>query len=77
MSPSVRRLLDEAKKLPKEDRDLLRAELDGLDDEASEQEVDAAWDDEIARRVQSIKDGTATLHDWDNVEREADRIVDE
>jgi hypothetical protein len=69
MSPSVRRLLDEAKELPTEDRDLLRAELDGLDDEASKEEVDAAWDDEIARRSQSIKGGTATLHDWNYVRR--------
>ena len=77
MSSPVRKLLDEVKKLPKEDRALLRVELDELDDEASEEEVNAAWDEEIARRLQSIKDGTATLHDWDDVERQADRIVDE
>lgn len=77
MSSPVRKLLDEARKLPKEDRALLRAELEQLDDDVSQQDVDAAWDEEIARRLQSLKDGTAVLHDWDDVEREADRIVED
>ncbi len=77
MSSPVRKFLDEARKLPKEDRALLRAGLDELDDEAPEDEVDAAWTEEIGRRLQSLKDGTAVLHDWEDVEREADRILEE
>lgn len=75
MSSPVRKLLDEAKKLPKEDRALLRAELDELDDEAPEDEVEAAWDEEIARRVQSIKDGTAVLYTHEEVEQRIREIL--
>lgn len=77
MSSPVRKLLDEAQKLPKEDRALLRAGLDELEGEVPQHEVDAAWEDEIARRLRSIKDGYAVLHDWDDVEREADRIIED
>lgn len=75
MSSTVRKLLDEAQKLPKQDRALLRAELEQLDDETPDGEVEAAWDEEIARRVQSIKDGTAVLYDHDDVMRELEEIV--
>lgn len=75
MSSPVRKLLEDAKRLPKEDRALLRAELDQLDDEAPQQDVDAAWDEEIAARLQSIKDGTAVLYEHDEVMRELKGIV--
>ena len=77
MSSPVRKILDEAQKLPKQDRALLRAELEQLDDDVPQHEVDAAWEEEVAKRLQSLKDGTAVLHDWDDVEREADRIVED
>ncbi len=75
MSSSVRKILDEVQRLPKQDRALLRAELAELDDEASEGEVEAAWDEELARRVQSIKDGAAVLYDHEEVMRELEEIV--
>ncbi len=75
MSSPVRKLLEDAKRLAKEDRALLRAELDRLDDDVPPQEVDAAWDEEIAARLQSIKDGTAVLYEHDDVMRELKEIV--
>ncbi len=33
------------------------------------------WHDELARRVRSVKDGTAILHDRQDVERELDEII--
>jgi hypothetical protein len=77
MSSPLRKILDEVQKLPKQDRALLRAELDQLDEAVPQHEVDHAWDEEIAGRLRSLKDGTAVLHDWDDVEREADRIVED
>lgn len=77
MSSPIRKILDEAQKLPKQDRALLRAELEELDDDVPQDEVDAAWEGEIEKRLQGLKDGTAALHDWDDVEREADRILED
>ena len=55
MSSPVRKILDEVQKLPKQDRALLRAELDELDEESPEDEVEAAWDegDRSTRREHS------------------------
>ena len=75
MPSPVKKLLDEARKLSTEDRALLRAELEEMDHDAPQAEVDAAWDEEIARRLKSIQDGTAVLIDHDDVMREIDAIV--
>lgn len=63
------------RKLPKQDRALLRTELDDLDEPAPQEEINAAWDEEIARRLQTVKDGTAVLHDHEDVMRELDEIA--
>ena len=76
MSSSVRKILDEIYKLPKEQRALLRAELHGLDEDVAQEEVDREWDDEIARRVRSIKDGTAVLHSDEPVEHRIREILE-
>jgi hypothetical protein len=39
--------------------------------------VSAAWDAEIASRLERLKDGQAELHDWDDVEREADAVLED
>jgi hypothetical protein len=75
MVPLLTRMLTEMEALAPEERDVLRAKLDELDDDTPQEEIDAAWEQEIARRLQSIKDGTAVLHDHDDVMRELDEIV--
>ena len=75
MSSPVRKILDEIYKLPKEQRALVRAELDSLDEDVAREDVDREWDDEIARRVRSIQDGTAVLHSDEHVEQRIRAIL--
>ena len=76
-SALLSRILTELEALAPEERDVLRAKLHELDEGASQDEIDAAWDEEIARRVQSVKDGTAVLHEHEDVMRELDEIAHE
>lgn len=39
------------------------------------EEVEAAWREEIARRIKSLEDGTAVLHEWDEVNDEISSIL--
>jgi len=75
MSSPVRRILDEIHKLPREDRALIRAELEESDQDTEPKEVESAWQDELARRLQGLKEGTAVLHDHDEVMLELEEIV--
>jgi putative addiction module component (TIGR02574 family) len=63
-----------AQELTKEQRILLANSLwesvDREESDASEAEVTAAWDDEIARRVEEIKAGTAVTYSLDEVAAE-------
>ncbi|MFT5491389.1 MAG: putative addiction module component (TIGR02574 family) [Limisphaerales bacterium] len=70
MSETVRTVIESALELPENDRaKLARAVLlsleDGIDDN-----VEEAWDAEIARRVAKVNDGTA-------VGRPAEDVLDE
>jgi putative addiction module component (TIGR02574 family) len=69
---AAKRLLDEALQLPVEDRAELIAELIGsLEDDAGgdPNEVELAWQGEIAHRVREIDDGTAKTVPWEEVRR--------
>ena len=71
MSLRARKLLEEALSLPEEERLLIATELqNSLEPVATSEEIDAAWRDELVRRVRSIEDGTAVLHDGAEVLRE-------
>ncbi|MCB9629766.1 MAG: hypothetical protein H6725_20540 [Sandaracinaceae bacterium] len=76
MSSPVRKILDEIYKLPKEQRALVRAELDSLDEDVVQEDVDLEWDDEIARRVRGIQDGTAVLHSDEHVEQRIRAVLE-
>lgn len=69
-----------AQELPKDERVLLANSLwesvDVEEGEASEPEIDAAWDAEIARRVSEIKAGTALTYSLDEVAAELRSIVE-
>ena len=71
----VEKILEEAFKLDPQDRALIVAELSNSEGLGSPEEVEAAWREEIARRLKSIEDGTAVLHDWEEVDREISSIV--
>jgi putative addiction module component (TIGR02574 family) len=71
MTSHARKLLEQVLALPEEDRlYLVEALQDSLEPVGSQEEVDAAWKDEISRRMTSIENGTAILHDGETVLRE-------
>lgn len=62
MSRDAERLLAEVLKLPEPERaELVRKTIASLDEQFSPEEVEAAWADEVARRVRDIQEGTARL----------------
>lgn len=63
----VAKLLEEIKQLPEEERALLRAELDELDEGESAADIDPAFRTELEARLRSIENGTAVLLDGDAV----------
>lgn len=61
-------LLQQVLELPEADRTAIAAKLiESLDAEADEG-VEAAWADEIRRRIAAIDSGQERLLDWDEVE---------
>ena len=51
--------------------------LTGRNAHADDEDADAAWRDEIVSRLRSIQDGSAILHDGDQVGRELSRLLEE
>lgn len=71
MTQAVQHLLTEALRLPAEERgELIASLIDSLETEV-DTDADAAWSDEIARRLQEIDDGQVEMIDWS----EALRII--
>ena len=71
MTSQARKILEEALALPEEDRLYLAEALqESVEPIESQEEIDAAWRDELERRLKSIEDGTAVLLDGDEVMRE-------
>jgi len=78
MTSQARKILEEALALPEEDRVyLVEALQESIEPVESQEDVDAAWREEITKRVRSIKDGTAVLHKLEDVERELSQILEE
>ena len=75
MSWPVQKILEEAFKLDPKDRALVVAELSSSEGVATPQEVEATWRKEIALRAKSLEDGTAILHEWDEVNEEISSIL--
>ena len=74
MPTLIEELSERARDLSPEDRALLAESLlESLPDE-SESEAEAAWDREIARRVEQVKSGTARPFSAEDVHAEARRI---
>ena len=58
------KLLEEALRLPAEARAALAGTLLESLDESSDEDAEAAWAEEISRRVQAIDSGKAKLVPW-------------
>jgi putative addiction module component (TIGR02574 family) len=71
MSPSAKRVLEEALALPEDARtDVLEALIESLEPRAdSPADVDASWTDEIARRLQDIETGAIKPIPWDEARK--------
>jgi putative addiction module component (TIGR02574 family) len=69
MSPDTSDLLKRALALPSEERAALaNTLLDSL--ETSNESVEEAWDQEVARRIEDLKAGKAVTVPWEQLHRE-------
>jgi putative addiction module component (TIGR02574 family) len=69
MSPEISELLKRALALPADERAALaNTLLDSL--EATNESVQEAWDEEVARRIEDLKAGKAVTVPWDDLRRE-------
>jgi putative addiction module component (TIGR02574 family) len=76
MSPEVSYLLKRALALPVEERAALaNTLLDSL--ETTNQSVEEAWDEEVARRMADLKAGKTVTVPWEELHRELLAMVNE
>ena len=62
-------VLEDALALPSDERARLAHELLlSLDDHEDEKDAHAMWTDELARRLREVREGTAELADFDDVD---------
>lgn len=77
MSSDLKDLLEQALQLPPEARAALASELlDSLDEEV-DPNAEAAWADEIKRRIEDVDSGRVTTIPWSEVYDELIEIVNE
>jgi putative addiction module component (TIGR02574 family) len=70
MTPQVSEVLEKALALSTEDRGLIISRLiDSLDDEPAEEGVEAAWSEEIKRRVEEIQSGKVAMIAGEEIDR--------
>lgn len=74
MTTSIEELVKRARTLSPQDRARLAEELLASLDEESDSDAEAAWEQEIARRVDEIKAGRAELIPAEQVFAETARI---
>ena len=76
MSPETSDLLRRALALPVDERAALaNTLLDSL--EITNESVQEAWDEEVARRIENLEAGKAVTVPWEQLHRELLAIVDE
>ncbi len=70
MSPEVSELLKKAMALPPKARaELAGSLLESLDDEPADEGVEAAWSEEIKRRIEEIDSGKVEMIPYEEVRR--------
>lgn len=76
MNQRIRQIIDEARKLSPEERAELMQELDAeFGSEGTPEEIAAAWDEEIARRIAAAERGETTSEDFDVVMARARALI--
>ena len=77
LSPEAQQVLDQARALPREEQLHLAEQLQEEGQQVERAEgLHPDWDEELGRRFQKIADGTAVLHDWEDVKKELYEIAD-
>jgi len=76
MESEAQHLLQSALSLTPSDRADIAASLIQSLDEVVDADADAAWADEIKRRIESIDNGQVSLIPWDQVMREMRQRLD-
>ena len=75
LTPQVSEVLEKALALSSQDRGLIIDRLiESLDDEPAEAGVEAAWSDEIKRRVEEIQSGKVEMIPGEEVGRRLARL---
>jgi len=75
MSEEATNLLKKALTLPVRERaDLASSLIDSLDSTRDE-DVEAAWQEEIARRIETLRSGEARPIPWEDVRKKAHAIA--
>ena len=77
MSEKATTLLKEALALPANERAELASSLIDSLDSTCDEDVEAAWQEEIARRIERLRSGTARTIPWEEVQKKARAIVHE
>lgn len=75
MSKAAQLVFADALRLEPETRAELAAELLASLDGPTDPDAEAAWDAEIARRVEAIESGTIRLEPWTDVKRRIEKIL--
>lgn len=70
MRPTLKEVFRSAMELPERDRSTLAGLLIETLDPVSEPDVEAAWSEEIKRRLSEIDAGTVELIPWEEVRAE-------
>lgn len=77
MSPEISDLLKRALALPVDERAALANTLLDSLDTTTNQSVQEAWDEEVARRIEDLKAGKAVTVAWEELHRELLAMVNE
>ena len=77
MTTDAHELLQKALALPENERAELAGTLISSLDTRVDTEVDAAWQNEVARRAQEVQSGKVTTVSWEEVRRKGRALLDE
>ncbi len=75
MSPELDELMKQAMALPPEDREILANSLFESLDQTVDEGVEAAWQEEVARRMDDIDSGKVKTVPWEQVRRKGQEIL--
>ena len=75
MTQEAQELLKKALTLPDKERaDMAGSLIDSLDDTVDEN-ADAAWQDQVARRLEDVRSGKVKTISWDEVRRQGHTLL--